>query len=149
MLCSNIQLFAIKSVTPCLCLSLCYFFSHPGGVSGILFVKLLPAGLICHSPPSISLSPPSVSCGSCGTELLYVCLMLYGGVIFNNETQGEAERDLQRPTDLQSSSVAPAILGEAKKTTTSSLNTSPRWEPDQTTRWVSGWASEAFVFGHV
>ncbi len=67
----------------------------------------------------MSLSPvhlptlPPVSCGSCGAELL--CLMLYGVVIFNNETQGEAERDLQHPIDLQSSSAALAMLGKQKK----------------------------------
>lgn len=58
--------------------------------------------------------PPSASCGSCGTDFLNVFFVLYGGVIFNNETQREAERDLQRPTDLQSSSVALAMLEKQK-----------------------------------
>lgn len=80
---------------------------HSGGISGILFVKLLPAGLICHSPPSIS-------CGSCGTVLLSVFHVLYGGLIFNNETQKEAERDLQcRSTEIL---CGPGSAGEGKST---------------------------------
>lgn len=144
MLCSNIQLFAIKRVTLGLCLSLCYFFPHPGGISGILFVKLSPAGLICHSPPFISLLSPVGAV----VQNFCMCLLLYGGVIFNNETERGRDRSAvpHRSSKFLS---GPGNAGEAKKKITSSLNTSPQWAPDQTTLWVSGWASEAFVFGHV
>lgn len=127
-----------------MCVSLSQsFFSHPEDISGILFVKLLPAGLICQPQrqggPSIS-PPPSVSCGRCGTELLNVFLILYGELSFNNETQGEAERDLQCLKDLQS--VALAMPGN-QKALHHYLNI-PQSAPDQTTNWILGWALRSF-----
>lgn len=74
--------------------------------------------------------------------------MLHGGVIFNNETQREAERDLQCPTDLQSSSVALSMAREAKNTYIISVIyfTSVGTGPDHPPDFRLGFGERLFLF---
>lgn len=91
----------------------------------------------CLLDSDVALLCPSVffvSCGSCGTLLFTVFHVLHRRVVFNNETQREAQRD------LKISSVALAVLGSPKNTS------SPQWAPVQTTHWISSWASMRTFF---
>lgn len=88
-------------------------FSYPAAISGILFVKPLTAGLICHSPLAEPLPLPGLS--PMGVMVLPFYLLLRGRVVFNNETKRHAERNLQCPTNLQSSPSSWSMQGRKKK----------------------------------
>lgn len=108
------SIFSLFQLKTCLCFSL----------SATFFPTLEASPAFCLSDfclldSDVALLCPSVcfvSCGSCGTVLFTVFHVLRRRVVFNNETQREAQRDLQCSIDLKISSVALAMLGSPKNT---------------------------------
>lgn len=133
------SIFSLFQLKTCLCFSLCYFF--PTLEASLAFCL----SDFCLLDSDVALLCPSVffvSCGSCGTVLFTVFHVLHRRVVFNNETQREAQRDLQCSVDLKSSSVALAVLGSPKNHLSGHQSRPP-------TGFQAGFQWEPFFFQHV
>lgn len=107
-------MFSFLQLTERLSVSPLPLFSYPAGISGILFVKPLAAGLICHSPLAEPLPLPGLS--PMGVMVLPFYLLLCGRIILNNETKKTCREESAVPHESSKFSFVLVNAGEAKNT---------------------------------